>query len=158
MDDYITKPFEIEDLEAILERWLPKKGSALNQPKKLKEPLDEPVTPTLLASQSPGINTSDLTKNRNPEKVQHIINSYVSTTSVILEQIHAAVEKENISEIASLVHKLKGPSLLISATAIADVCIQMEGSIQNSDWSKIKLLLQELENLFNQFKESHPSQ
>ncbi len=105
MDDYLAKPLRLEDLDAVLSRWLPA-GSAVDTVDRAR--LD------------------DLEHDFNPLLVRDLIESLLGTSPGLVKRIAAAAEASDRDTAAHAAHRLRGGSLALGATELAEACAAVE--------------------------------
>jgi|GEM_PF-1895840 len=128
MDDYLAKPVTIEDLSAVLARWLstgktfaaPEVGSSQNSlgNAAITEAvlLDAAVLQRLR-----GLQTSD-----DPEFLARLIRSYTQDTPQTLEALRKAVADDDAATLYQAAHKLKGSSANFGAKRLVALCEALE--------------------------------
>jgi two-component system, sensor histidine kinase len=131
MDDYLTKPFHLGRLHAILSRWAkngagPRKGqgeekdsvgellSGASRPK--TEPIDETVLEALRSLQKKG----------GPDIVGRIIRAYLTDASKTITSLDDAVQAEDGKEIFRLAHKLKSSCANVGALNLSSLLARAE--------------------------------
>jgi CheY-like chemotaxis protein len=119
MDDYITKPLRMNELSAMLDKWM------LNPQAEAENVLDESEAPASLAW-DPG-QLSEMV-GENPE-IQHrlLLRFTVNTRTQLAEidQCHASGDLRGMGNVA---HKLKSAALTVGAMYLGDLCKTMEQS------------------------------
>jgi CheY-like chemotaxis protein/HPt (histidine-containing phosphotransfer) domain-containing protein len=125
MDDYISKPVRLEDLEEALERWIPKgRRIAQDEPEQLPrstraEPessaLDPEVTARLrsLAAADPAV-------------LEEIHESFLTSSVEYLEALRQAAQAGDPEALAQAAHAFKGASGNVGASHIWELCRQLE--------------------------------
>jgi CheY-like chemotaxis protein/HPt (histidine-containing phosphotransfer) domain-containing protein len=123
MDDYLAKPVSLPRLSEALERWLPRENS----------PAPETRTPQdVLTRHEP-----DAEAPLDLDALRVLTRGQAGATARVLGQfkrVHdrdvaallAAVEGNNLPEVARVAHRIKGAALLIGARAVASMCAQLE--------------------------------
>jgi PAS domain S-box-containing protein len=145
MDDYLTKPFTLSQLEHVLARWVSKKrpgqidGAGAspstplrqngNQPQEVSQQteaqkdqnveltiLDQAALAAIRALQRPG----------QPDIVARVLTQYVDTSTEIVDRIRRAVLSKDAAELRAAAHRLKSSSAQLGATALASDCRELE--------------------------------
>lgn len=152
MDDYISKPIKIEELQAMLK----KHGASLQRMPSLssniiKETIDYNLLQNLLSLQN----------EDDSDFVKEVIKSYIQDTIKKFDQLWAAVEVQDTDNIIYLAHSLRGSSSSLGANKMAFLCERLEkiGSIGSIDGAKniINILEEEfnvLKNLLEQYMQT----
>ncbi len=127
MNDYITKPFRGEELQAKLERWLGNgaghgSGSeAATPPAALpSEPLEAALDPRQLES------LRAMCRDSGPEFVAGLVEQF--RRQPYLKDLRAAVERGDRALLKARAHGLKGTSSLLGAHSLPRLCEQLERS------------------------------
>ncbi|MES2887507.1 MAG: PAS domain S-box protein [Pseudomonadota bacterium] len=118
MDDYLTKPLQLQLLKAALDQWLPV-GTPLASsgfPEAKAAPLDSPLVDlTVLQSLA-----SD-----QPQAARERLSQYLSQASRLMAALRATDDPRHIGRIA---HQLKAASRSVGAVALGDVCVELENA------------------------------
>jgi HPt (histidine-containing phosphotransfer) domain-containing protein len=128
MDDFLGKPFYMNDLQNVLSRWLP--GRPAPQPvmaadpehegadgeTRLKSLLDQKRLEMIRAMQRPD----------SPSVLDRIINMYTENSPEILRAIHEAAHKGDGEALREAAHSLKTSSANLGASELAALCKELE--------------------------------
>jgi two-component system sensor histidine kinase/response regulator len=150
MDDYLTKPLELGDLESALKLWLPHTIFHGLQPVESRSPLgqlDDNAPYTTV--ETPPIDLEHLygTFNQDRKIVEELLALYLDTTPSLLEQLKAAIELKNVAG-AKAAHELKGASAYIAAQKMADLAREAEQAITNGSWEQAGESMEQMETAF----------
>ncbi|MCK9606842.1 MAG: EAL domain-containing protein [Methylomonas sp.] len=149
MDDYLSKPFSLAQIQQALEKWLPLQAN-VPQPKsitqikipkqKVTAVLDEPTLASLKAiADSNGITL-----------LEKSIKLYMQTAPETAEQIHQAIADRNADALRNAAHSLKSASANLGARALTTTCLTLETAGREQDFSAVTSLLVEFETHFEQ--------
>lgn len=131
MNDYITKPVELNALEKLLNNWRDKnhEGSALPAAEEVKSP-------------SAPIDMDKLSKYVNNDEAKQIrfFKMYIEQSSVLVKDINSAVIINDTQSIAQACHQLKSISTTIGAESIAKLAIDFEAHCNQQDLSSDELI------------------
>jgi len=145
MDDYLTKPFTLSQLEQVLARWVSKvrpgqvDGAGISPSAPLRQDgrhpqevsqqaeaqkdqtveltiIDQTALAAIRALQRPG----------QPDIVVHVLTQYVDTSMEIVGRIRRAVLSRDAAELRAAAHRLKSSSAQLGATALASDCRELE--------------------------------
>ncbi|MDH5740349.1 MAG: ATP-binding protein [Nitrospira sp.] len=169
MDDYLTKPFTLAQLEHVLTRWLPKNDMAKSEGDRTSAALPEKpmgsdqsavatregklngsmVEPTAI-DQSALAAIRALQRPGHPDILARIVSQYVETSREIVDQIRRAVASKDAAVLRASAHRLKSSSAQLGASALAADCreLEMMGASQEFDRAG------EVLNQFNQHYEA----
>ena len=109
MDDYLSKPFSIQQLEQILRRWLP--GSHDEQ----VAHVDARHLENLLVQTGGG-----------PDLLRSLIGTYLKDAPVRMAAIHEGMERGDAPSVARAAHAFKSSSANLGATGLAELCRKLE--------------------------------
>ncbi len=121
MNDYITKPVELNMLEEILDKWLP-----LNQ----------------VQAKSAPIELATLTKYLGNDQSQHkhFLSMFLKHGNELLLEIKQAAKEDNVSAIVTTAHQLKSTAATIGATTLASYAEELEKLAEkNANTSSVEL-------------------
>jgi CheY-like chemotaxis protein/HPt (histidine-containing phosphotransfer) domain-containing protein len=108
MDDYLSKPLRSEDLDPVLERWLPAAAADADGP----AVVDGERVRSLL----------DL----GPGLVERIADAFVRATPPLLDELRAAVGGGDAEAAGRLAHKLRGSGETVGALRLAALARRVE--------------------------------
>lgn len=139
MDDYITKPIHIADIESVLQRWTSKAaGRAAQEPVSSELPTGE----ELEAAMSDRI--SQLGLETDPAFVVELIDSYAPLFRNQSRAIDEACGKRDEAKLRYAAHSLKGASLNIGAKKLGAICKSMEDFAEHGDIDSAAKLIPQL--------------
>ena len=128
MDDYITKPIRIADIEGVLQRWSSKAaGRTLQEPRFSELPTDEELERAMAER------IRQLGLETDPDFVVELIDSYAPLFRNQSRAIDEACAKRDDAKLRHAAHSLKGASLNIGAKHLAAICKSMEDSAEQGD-------------------------
>jgi two-component system, sensor histidine kinase and response regulator len=150
MDDYIAKPVKHEELEAVLERWIP-------DPE--QEPLEQRSdgdsgTP----EDAPALDLSVLESRRGhqrdgePDKLARIVGLFIDDVPIRLDELRQAVERGEAQKLEETAHMLKGGSGYMGAVQMAKICAGIQDLGASGELSRVTELLDELEAEFKRIR------
>jgi two-component system, sensor histidine kinase and response regulator len=145
MDDYIAKPVKHEELEALLERWIPHPEQRSDGAPGTNEDapaLDLPVLESRRGPQGDG----------EPDKLARIVGLFIDDVPVRLEELRQAVERGEAQKVEETAHMLKGGSGYMGAVQMAKICAGIQGLGASGELSRTPELLDELEAEFNRIR------
>lgn len=133
MDDFLSKPFVINDLISILEKWLAKTGGKNNA-----------------TNESPDLDYAAISelKESLEDDFSEIIGIYVNSTSNIIKEMKQAFSAANHAEIKRLAHSLKSSSANVGAIKISSLAKELENQLMKNNVSKIDDKIDEINKLF----------
>ena len=120
MNDYLSKPFESEDLEAVIHRWLPEEGA------------------------ESAINTELLYKRFKEAQVRHLLEVFLDDLPKSIHRLEDAVIKAEYATVCSISHSLKSACSMVFAERLARTSADIEALCQSKDFAKLTPAVQEL--------------
>jgi PAS domain S-box-containing protein len=165
MDDYLTKPFTLSQLEQVLARWVfnrrpvrvevcgdvtnpplqqnpahPQEVPALQRVTPCQDTIVEPTT----IDQAALAAIRALQRPGQPNIVTRVLAQYVDTSTEIVDRIRCAVLSKDAVELRAAAHRLKSSSAQLGATALASDCRELEmmgarGELERADETFKKL-------------------
>ncbi len=167
MDDYISKPFNQDDIDAILVRWFhgkhSREASGKSALKIFSERTDFEHFPEESFIKEKGKDSSsidlsvlsglrDLQIEGKPDIMEKIIRVYLSSTEPIIEKLKKSAAKEDMEELQSVAHSLKSSSANVGALKLSEICKDLEMACRNKTLEKKTDLVEAVESEFFQVK------
>ncbi|TKB81323.1 MAG: response regulator [Nitrospira sp.] len=154
MDDYLSKPFTIEQLKTVLYRWL----QSTSQPTEANSP-QAPVAPslasTLQSDQSPvdpksWDSITSLQRPGQPDLLAKVIGLYLKDSQGLVDKVLAAAAGKDFATLRDSAHSLKSRSATLGAWHVADLCKQLETGAreQTLAWIDAERLGRQLQQTF----------
>ena len=167
MDDYLTKPFTLSQLERTLSRWLPKNGTPQNalhrehrgveqQREGDKQPASTQIVPDS-SHQAAEMSVVDraafasiraLQRPGHPDILARALSQYVETSQQIVGTLRQAVLSQDATGLRAAAHRLKSSSAQLGAVALAARCRDLEMMGANRELSRAVEVLGQLEREF----------
>ncbi|MDP2883852.1 MAG: PAS domain S-box protein [Ignavibacteria bacterium] len=139
MDDYITKPIRIADIQGVLDRWgkIASARSARSQKPAGASESDVLEHAMLDRIRQLGLET-------DPDFVLELIDSYAPLFQRQYSNLRDAYAKKDTGKLHYAAHSLKGASLNIGATNLADMCRTIEDLTDQKDFDAVGTLIEDL--------------
>ena len=171
MDDCLGKPFKRVQLEATLERWLPKAPddrpvstqttAGMDDAARTREEssgfsvgapavnsaagcLDHEALNNIQALQSPG--SQDLLEN--------LIAIYLKETPLQIERLREAFGNQDHKLVCRIAHSLKSSSAYLGATHLAEIFIKLEAIAESNTLDHVRELLPEVSEEFEKVRQA----
>jgi CheY-like chemotaxis protein len=141
MDDYITKPVQLPELEAALLRAFVDRATA--------KQMDEVIDPVIIAS------LRQLRKPDKPDPLKEFIDLFLREAPIQLDAMNDAVAKNDTSSLTRVVSAaaaLKGSAGNLGARQLAAVCEEIEQTARNWVLADTKPIIQRARDEFNRAK------
>lgn len=137
MDDYITKPFQTEDLVATIQNWINLDTiSGATQPNGDEHAEEEvAVAAEVEEDVEPGsvIDYEKLRKKFNEKQANQLLTVFIADTEKRLPELEPLIEKRDYDAIAKHAHSIKGAASMIFAETLAETAREMELSAKAQD-------------------------
>ena len=157
MDDYLAKPFNMQQLRGVLNRWLPKKDlhaadsspvASVAVPPKEEGVASPPVIfmeslETIRMLQRPG----------KPDLLARVIDHYVTDTPKLFDDMRDGLARDDLETIRRAAHTLKSSSANLGALSLAALCRQLEERCRDNVADGAGDILQCMETLYVTVKE-----
>lgn len=131
MDDYISKPVKLDQLRAVLEKWIITPISR-NQPINMKKLMD--------------------TYGDDESMIKEFLGVFIDSTPDYLEQLQSAIDERKADLVKEIAHGLKGSSAVIEAQSFSLLSGAIETAARAQDWEEIEDNNQRLLDLFDTIK------
>jgi len=147
MDDHLSKPFSMQTLQDMLDRWMPKAASvsaheAAPAPRaggKPGEAIERPVLEQL----------AKVLTNGKPELLCRVINLYLAESPKLVQKLKQAVVAADAPEIARAAHSLKSSSGNVGAKVLSGYCEDIEACSRRADTEGARRVLAKIETEHN---------
>jgi HPt (histidine-containing phosphotransfer) domain-containing protein len=145
MDDYMTKPFNPDQLADMLAKWLPEQPF-YHQDKSFLPEMDQPGEKIL--------NWTGFLDRILGDKVlaKEIFNEFLDETAKRIEKIYRAIDDGDIREASQEAHTLKGACANVGAVGLQDIAHKIELSINDEVSINAAALVPILEKQFIMLK------
>ncbi len=138
MNDYLSKPFSLHDLEKMLERWSTANStmSEINEPPApLELPKADFLDHTIL---------ENLRRDMAGKGINWLIDLYLNNIGTHLQSLEDALKKNDANLLYLAAHKLKGASYMLGVTPIIQLCLKIEAHSQNKQLEQASVLFRTL--------------
>ena len=148
MDDYLSKPVQLVNLKAMLQKWLP---AAFLQPSTTAHlaASDKQVISSLpLATASVPVDVNvlkDMIGNDDEATIREFLHDFRLSAIGISNELSAACKDGQITTVVALAHKLKSSARLVGALALGELCVEMERAGKAGDGELLSILLPKFE-------------
>jgi two-component system sensor histidine kinase EvgS len=134
MDDYLTKPTPLVELEMMLQKWLP--NTSLRAEVIVAT---EHTTPTATTGH---VDVSVLAAliGDNQELLLEFLADFQASARAIAIELHAACDAANALRAGELAHKLKSSARSVGALALGELCAELEVAAKSGDGPALNLM------------------
>jgi CheY-like chemotaxis protein len=147
MDDHLSKPFSMQTLQDMLNRWMPQAAAqshaaelAARATAKAAEILDRQVLDQL----------GKVRTNGKPELLARVIKLYLAESPKLMQRLKQAAGARDAPEIARCAHSLKSSSANVGAMVLSRYCADIETSARRPD-------IEEACKMFDKIEAEHGS-
>jgi signal transduction histidine kinase/HPt (histidine-containing phosphotransfer) domain-containing protein len=147
MDDYISKPVRVADLQATLERWGPTKAVKHDTSYFLRNP--NSLSPGLL-DETVIADLREMAPTNGVSMLRELIDLYIESAPTRVTQIVQSAE--DAKKLAFHAHALKSMSLNMGAKSIIELAQRLENLGNSGRVTGAMQIIQELETVFTQTK------
>jgi two-component system sensor histidine kinase/response regulator len=144
MNDYLTKPLHLHELEAVLQRALLRIQPAAFSPEPM--PKSEPEPAALDRSVIDGL--KELREPGQPDPLRELIDLFFKDAEPRLRMMEEALVASDLSGVAAAAHTLKGSASNLGARRLASLCAALEKLGKSSEGAKASKTLVEIKSEF----------
>ena len=142
MDDYVSKPIMIEEIQRMIEKWSKKPNKEVKNSRKIIYTEDD------LIDQDAMSRLKEINDKVDPEFLEKVIGMFFEQAPQLVEEIRSHELKNEWELLGQKAHKLKGTSLNLGARILAEVSKQLEIKGRNKDITNIGDLVEELAQIY----------
>jgi CheY-like chemotaxis protein/HPt (histidine-containing phosphotransfer) domain-containing protein len=119
MDEYLTKPLQLQQLKTALRKWLPREPGTETLPGEL-----DPV------SNAPAIDVQVLRSLSGPdgEVAREFLDDFLASIRRLAGELRNAYTADNPRQVVSIAHRLKASARAVGAMPLGDLCADLENS------------------------------
>lgn len=138
---HLTKPFSLDHLMTVLERWIPKQSSQRTPPRTNAPPQKEKPPHLMPALCCPGFQPETVA----PE-ILDLVPSYLARCRQDVGSLLELLQSGQFSQITGLAHKMKGTAPSYGFPIIGKLSGRLEMAAQTQDMSSIRRAVHDLES------------
>jgi signal transduction histidine kinase/DNA-binding response OmpR family regulator len=146
MNDYLTKPLRLSELESVLQRALLKVAPAARGGAAF--PLQEVLDPTVIAG------LRDLREPNQPDPLKELIDLFLRDARPRLQKMDAALTDKDSAKLAAAAHSLKGSASNLGARRLSSLCATLENHAKSGDLPEAANLLLDVKSEFDLVEET----
>lgn len=133
MNDFLAKPIDIDELWAVMTRWVPPRDQRMRKGSDKHETIEQRF-----------LNDHDIIR-----KARHIFKDTHAGDAAMFQQL---LVEERFSDIAKAAHAIKGSSRTIGEDEIAGLALMLEIAAKAGDKTRVAPMIVRLEQLLIQYK------
>lgn len=131
MDDYLSKPVQLVDLQAVLEKWLVYgDAKSLENARDVEAETDLPVDISVL----------EALVGNDAAVIESLLHEYYRSLTQHLNALLNAFSVKDFTAITETAHTLKSSSFSIGAQVLGDLCVELEQAAEAGDQDRVDLL------------------
>lgn len=139
MDDFLTKPIELAQLQQVLQRWLPLADAiAPSQDIISISSSDSPICFTTIAN----------FLGKDPKKHEEFLNYFVLHGAELQADIQQAATEQNRTQLHALAHQLKSVAKSVGALEMSAIALKLEQMADTSAWPDLDDIVAQLEQKY----------
>lgn len=143
MDDYISKPVLVEEVQRVLERWGTVTATEKREAKSAS-PADPIIDQNIIAG------LREMSDKDDPDFLSELIDLFLEISPRLINDIKQHAQMADAVNLMQAAHKLKGSSFNLGAKYLAGICQRIEDKGKNNDLSELDSLLEQLEKGYQQ--------
>lgn len=143
MDDYVTKPIDVEILFSVLQKWLHNTGDSI-------EAASSQHTEHNLSSPIDMSRVMDLFDG-DEEIIKELLEVFCHSLPDLTANLISAVTNRTM-DIKSVAHNIKGSAYNIGAIILATLAEKLEGSVSQQNWTEIDNLSAQIQTELDRIK------
>ena len=150
MDDYVSKPVRLEDLQVALERCLRAKADTNEAAQTTRQREGDSDNSAPEFSEEPLVDVERLrdVTDDDPDQMRRLANIYLTQAVPLLEELESAVRAGSGGEVARVAHKLLGASVSCGVLALARPLRGLERLGHDGDLSGANALFADVRDNF----------
>ena len=143
MDDYISKPFNIQDIRKIIFKWICEKIQDVKDQCEQSKHYQNLVDSESIINHIP---LEELKKIGGEEMVKKVIDMFISKIPQLIKELQSAYQQGDVQKFHHLVHSLKSSSATIGAYRVSHLASELQDLTRNTT-RNVKDLREKLEQL-----------
>lgn len=148
MDDYISKPIQMDKLKSILESWIVAIRPSTNlSSTEISQINQKPVIRMDIVEGIRSLQYPD-----EPDLMSDLINSYEADLDTNLQKIQMEFLSKNYDELRRLLHRLKGSSANLGAGILIDTILVLENAAEKKEFDVLDQSMADFLNELERFR------
>ncbi len=148
MDDYLTKPVTLADLTAALDRWTTPDDNSLPPYEQGRANYPEPTQASAPEVLDPAVITGLRDLDRARGGMAQLAETFVQETITRLKALRRGIHDADTELVINICHSLQGSTATMGASAMAQLCADLQAAAHNPTIPGGLNILDELENAF----------
>jgi PAS domain S-box-containing protein len=144
MDDYLSKPVQLEDLRSVLEKYLSIHKPA-SEIKTQTEAVTKPASEAETVLVPLNVHILEELIGNDPATIKEMLQDFRASAEKIAEDLRMAYQAEQFVTVGSIAHKLKSSARSVGALALGELCAEIEQAGKQNDAKALAALLPRFE-------------
>ncbi|MFC6673960.1 PAS domain S-box protein [Marinobacterium aestuariivivens] len=142
MNDYLTKPVQLMELDQALQEWMPE-ADGLPVESQDSDGHDGAVIDIDVLEQLVG---------DDPDTIRELLQAYRDSVSEFSPQLEKSRQQGDVQQIESIAHRLKSSSRSVGALHLGDLCAELENACKSRDLDYVDHCIEEVEASLRQVR------
>lgn len=147
MDGYLSKPFSVDELYVTLKPYDRKNATRARAPEPIASAASAPNATGATLDEQALHQIRSLRQPGGPDLLKKIVDLYISNSRTLVETLREALIRSDAPAVSQAAHSLKSSSANVGATALTQLCAQMETSAKggklDSGWPLLDRMVEE---------------
>jgi CheY-like chemotaxis protein/HPt (histidine-containing phosphotransfer) domain-containing protein len=139
MDDHLGKPFSRQQLQDILDRWLPRAGTGKAAKTSPAAPVVQPQSGEVLDRRMLD-QLRELQSKDDPDLLANVLKLYLGDSPKAVAKVAQGVADGDAAVVERAAHTLKSASANIGATALSQLCAQLQAAGRSGNLDVARVL------------------
>jgi two-component system, sensor histidine kinase and response regulator len=154
MNDYLSKPFNLERLQNVLASWLPSSATAPGPEQTDSKLAAAPVKSDGAEEAPPAVDRkawksiTSLQRPGKPDVLAKILSLYLADSQQLVEKLRQGMAAGDAQVVNEAAHSLKSRSTVLGAVALSELCRQFEEMSRRGSLADVEPLLDPLDAAF----------
>jgi signal transduction histidine kinase/CheY-like chemotaxis protein/HPt (histidine-containing phosphotransfer) domain-containing protein len=160
MSDYISKPFSMAQLHAVLNSWLPSRSTTETQESPASTNLDLHTStpgdslpahdsdPAFIVDRNVWKSITGLQRAGKPDVLAKILSLYLTDSHDVVATLRQGIANENAQAVSQAAHSLRSRSAMLGAVSLSKLCRQVEDLSRQGQLKEAEPLMAPLAEAF----------
>ncbi|CAN5488538.1 hypothetical protein BH11BAC1_BH11BAC1_24260 [soil metagenome] len=145
MNDYISKPFMIEEIVSKIRKWSAKTKDVVSDVKEVK-----PTEEKSFLNRAVLNHLREISPENADEFLREVVNMFLQQAPGIVNEIYSFCKEKRYLDMSHSAHKLKGSSLNIGASALGEMCRIIEINGRDNKGEDCDTMIENLQEVLDQ--------
>ncbi|HNT79494.1 MAG TPA: PAS domain S-box protein [Bacteroidia bacterium] len=143
MNDYISKPIDIGDIQKAIVKHFKHKANLTEKPKKMNDNTEAKLLNEIALNR-----LIDINAKVDSEFLSQVVNMYAEQAPELIHEIEVSLRTNELDKIWKAAHKLKGSSLNMGAEQVSNICRKIETDAKQGISKDLKTNLESLKKYY----------